>query len=117
VDVDSGEVMFPGGLEQDTVVRLTRRDPGRVSTSVTRAAAVLRERAPNAFVVLQFDCAGRGTLLFGSKATAAIAAPVQAAFADCPVVGLHTYGEIASLGGPTEFHNYTVALVALSEKI
>ena len=115
VNLETGEVMFPGGLEQGTVVRLTRRDPTRITESVVRASCALRESAPNAFVVLQFDCAGRGGLLFGDRTTASIAQPVQDAFDDCPVVGLHTFGEIASLGGATEFHNYTVVLVALSE--
>ena len=63
---------------------------------------------------MQFDCAGRGSILFGSCAAQEIVHPLQEALGDTtPWIGFHTYGEIAPINGKPYYHNYTVVLCAL----
>ena len=114
---EDGALFFPGGgITAGSRVRLVRRDPLTMRASAAQTAEELvraagRERPD---LVLQFDCSGRGKLLFGSCAADEIVAPVQAIVGrDVPWLGFHTYGEIAPLGGRARYHNYTVALLAL----
>ncbi len=72
-------------------------------------------RAPE--LVLQFDCAGRGRILWGGCAADEIVAPLRKTLgATTPWIGFHTYGEIAPIGGRPYYHNYTVALCAFYER-
>jgi hypothetical protein len=115
LDERDGSLLFPGGLPAGRVIQITRRDPERIRRSATSCAAALRarHRAPPA-LVLQFDCAGRGRILFGSRATDEIVRPLQDALGrSTPWLGFHTYGEIAPILSRPYFHNYTVALLAL----
>lgn len=120
LDKSTGALFFPGGgLTEGRVIKLTRRDPEKIRTSARDCAARLRashpERAPD--LVLQFDCAGRGRILWGGSAAAEIVAPLRQVLGPAtPWVGFHTYGEIAPIGGRPYYHNYTVALCALYER-
>jgi hypothetical protein len=115
LDKDTGAVNFPGQLEEGAVVRLTRRDPERIVDGLRRATRSLKSLgAPLA--LLQFDCAGRGRLLFGEAVSEHVVAPIVEEFPTTPIVGFHTYGEIGPLDGKTYYHNYTVALLALFEE-
>lgn len=113
---EGGEgLYFAAGLTEGTVVQLALRDPDKVAE---RAAAAARELAARhddqPLFVLQFDCAGRGRLLFGEKTSDRLVSPLRSAFAPAvPWVGLHTYGEIAPLDGDTHYHNYTGVLCAI----
>jgi hypothetical protein len=114
---EDGALFFPGGgIAVGSRVRLVRRDPVsmRVSAAQTAQSLVGGADAERPDLVLQFDCSGRGKLLFGSCAADEIVAPVQDIVGrDVPWLGFHTYGEIAPLGGRARYHNYTVALLAL----
>ncbi|MEZ5289534.1 MAG: FIST N-terminal domain-containing protein [Vicinamibacterales bacterium] len=120
LDKPSGALFFPGGgLTEGRAIQLTRRDPDRIRESARDCADRVRrshpERAPD--LVLQFDCAGRGRILWGGCAAAEIVAPLRRALGpDTPWIGFHTYGEIAPIGGRPYYHNYTVALCALYER-
>jgi hypothetical protein len=116
LDKETGALFFPGGLEEGTRIQLMRRDPARIEKSAREAAQSIMAghgaRAPN--LVLQFDCAGRGRVIFGNKATEAAVKPMQDAVGkDVPWLGFHTYGELAELGGKPYYHNYTVVVCAL----
>ncbi|MFN8587204.1 MAG: FIST N-terminal domain-containing protein [Candidatus Eisenbacteria bacterium] len=117
LDKETGALFFPGGgLTAGGAMRLTRRDPLRVRNSARECAERIAARHPGespAFV-LQFDCAGRGKQLFGSRTADAIVKPLQNALGtSVPWLGFHSYGEIAPVAGRTFFHNFTVALCAL----
>lgn len=117
---ESGALFFPGGgLDQGDAIQLTRRDPERIRTSAQDCAARLgatHAGRPPA-LVLQFDCAGRGRILFGSAVASEIVVPLRASLgATTPWLGFHTYGEIAPIGDETYYHNYTVALCAIYER-
>ena len=119
LDKPTGALFFPGGgLTEGRGIQLTRRDPERIRVSSRECAAKLRathDRAPD--LVLQFDCAGRGRILWGGSAADEIVAPLRQVLGPAtPWVGFHTYGEIAPIAGRPYYHNYTVALCALYER-
>ncbi len=119
LDASTGALLFPGGrLHQGQRVQLMRRDPDKIERSARACADRIGAARPGAdpCMMFQFDCAGRGQVMFGSMATRRTVKPVQAGFADTvPWLGFHTFGEIAPIGGQTYFHTYTVALCALYE--
>lgn len=115
-DASNGSLFFPGGLAQGARIQMTRRDPDRVRESALGSARALAARSSKASLMLQFDCAGRGRVLFGEQINQSVIAPMQDLFPKTlPWLGFHTFGEIAQLGAGTRFHNYTVALCALSD--
>ena len=113
---DKKALFFPGGLQLGNKIQFTRRDPEQVGASAKRSAIRLVERRrqrPTA--MFQFDCAGRGYMLFGDHTAAIAIRPLQEAIGDVPWVGFHTYGEIAPIAGEAFYHNYTVVLCAMYE--
>lgn len=120
LDKASGALFFPGGgLTEGNRIQLTRRDPEKIKRSAQACAARVLDshdgEAP-AFV-LQFDCAGRGRILFGACTAAEIVVPLRKTLGPTtPWLGFHTYGEIAPLGGRPYYHNYTVALCAVYDR-
>ncbi len=120
LDKATGALFFPGGgIAEGGAMRLTRRDPLRVRTSARECAEQIaaRHAGRSPALVLQFDCAGRGKQLFGSRTAEAIVQPLQDVFGThTPWLGFHTYGEIAPIGDSTYYHNFTVALCALYER-
>jgi len=112
---DSGALFFPGGgIAEGTRVKIARRDPERIRESAVRCAErLLASGLGRPDFVLQFDCAGRGRLMFGPCAASEIVQPLQRILGeDVPWAGFHTYGEIAPVAGRSRYHNYTVALCA-----
>ncbi len=120
LDHDTGALFFPGGgITAGTPVRIARRDPVRIReagrASAQRIAEAHAGRAPA--LVLQFDCAGRGRILFGADVADEVVRPLQEALGPvAPWIGFHTYGEIATLQGRSYYHNYSVALCAVYER-
>lgn len=120
LDHASGALFFPGGgLTEGNRIQLTRRDPEKIRKSAQACAARVldsHDGRPPAFV-LQFDCAGRGRLLFGACTAAQIVVPLRKTLGpQTPWLGFHTYGEIAPLAGRPYYHNYTVALCAVYDR-
>lgn len=113
---DKKSLFFPGGLQLGTNIQFTRRDPQRVAASAEQSAVALARRRPgqSPLAVFQFDCAGRGYMLFGESTAAVAVSPLQKAFAGHPPwIGFHTFGEIAQIDHRTFYHNYSVVLCAL----
>jgi small ligand-binding sensory domain FIST len=116
VDKRRGSLFFPGGLREGTTVQLARRDAQRIHDSVIACGDELAARRPGQTpaLVLQYDCTGRGRLVFGNRTSEKIVAPLRRALGhSAPWMGFHTYGEIAPLAAQTYYHNYTVVLCAL----
>ena len=119
LDRESGALFFPGSLAQGAKIQMTRRDPDRIRRSATTSARELAARRPDErpCLVLHFDCAGRGRIIFGERASEMAITPIQDVLGrDLPWIGFHTYGEIAQLGGSAYYHNYTVVLLALYDR-
>jgi hypothetical protein len=116
LDAESGALYFAAGIRSGTRVQLALRNADKVCTRAVAAARRILDRREGRrpLLVLELDCAGRGALLFGDETTAKLIDPMQRVFGkDVPWIGLHTYGEIAPVGGRTYFHNYTAVLCAL----
>lgn len=111
LDQTTGALFFPGGgLVEGEQVRIMRRDADRIQRSAAQCASELAQARTPAFV-LQFDCAGRGQVMFGNCVAEEVVRPLQRALPGSTAwVGLHTFGEIAPLGAKLHYHNYTVAL-------
>jgi len=119
LDRESGALFFPGSLPQGSRIQMTRRDPDRIKKSAMESARALQARRPGERpnLVLHFDCAGRGRIIFGDRATEMAITPMQEVLGrDLPWLGFHTYGEIAQLDGTAYYHNYTVVLLALYDR-
>jgi hypothetical protein len=115
---DKKSLFFPGGLQLGEQIQFTRRDPELVATSAAQSALTLARRRPgqSPLAVFQFDCAGRGYMLFGERTAAVAVSPLQQAFTgNPPWIGFHTFGEIAQIGRHAFYHNYSVVLCALYE--
>ena len=115
---DRKAMFFPGGLQLGDKIQFTRRDPELVAANAAQSAKSLASRRPGQapLAVFQFDCAGRGYMLFGDNTAAVAVQPLQRAFDGAPPwIGFHTFGEIAQIGERTFYHNYTVVLCALYE--
>ena len=114
LDKETGALFFPGGgLRSDQPIQLTRRDPARIKDSARACARRILDRQPgrDPALVLQFDCAGRGQVLFGASAAEEIIQPLQETLGnEIPWLGFHTYGEIAPIDDQSYYHNYTVVL-------
>jgi hypothetical protein len=81
LDRESGALLFPGGgLTPGGPFRMTRRDPERVRESAHLCATRVAQRHPGRrpALVVQFDCAGRGRQMFGSRTAQHILAPLRA---------------------------------------
>ena len=120
LDKTTGALYFPGGgIRSGTAIRVARRDPGRIGAGARACAERVLARHPDerpAFV-LQFDCAGRGKQFFASRTAEHVVQPLQDVLGpDTPWIGIHTYGEVASVGGSTRYHNFTVALCAIYDR-
>lgn len=117
LDKETGALFFPsGGVPQGQRIQLTRRDPARVHESARACAESIHRRNPGRepALVIQFDCAGRGELLFGADASRHTVTPLREVLGThLPWIGLRTYGEIAPILGRSFYHNYSVALCAL----
>lgn len=116
LDKERGALYFAAGIRSGTRVQLARRNPDKVCVRAVGEAHRLvdKHKGQRPLMVLELDCAGRGAMLFGSETNSRLIDPVQQVFGkDVPWVGLHTYGEIAPVGGRTLFHNYTAVLCAL----
>jgi hypothetical protein len=119
LDAAGGSLFFPGGgFAGDGRIRLTRRDPERVVRSARACAEriALRAQGQRLAFVIQFDCAGRGRQLFGSRVSESIVAPLRDGLdPHVPWIGFHTFGEIAPIGERAYYHNLTTALCAVYE--
>jgi hypothetical protein len=116
LDAATGSLFFAGGdIRSGQRIHLTRRDPARIQAAARACATSLvpRDTALPA-VVFQFDCAGRGKLIFGQRASEEVPRPLlEVVGSETPCIGFHTFGEIAPLGPKTYYHNYSAALCAL----
>jgi hypothetical protein len=94
LDKENGALFFPGGgLDAGQPIQLTRRDQQKICSSAEACAARILERGnkqPPA-LVLQFDCAGRGRILFGACAADKIVEPLRRTLGEHVPLGRRAY--------------------------
>jgi hypothetical protein len=117
LDEETGALFCPTtSFEVGQTIRLNRRDIVEIRENARGCAKSLHDPAARPSAVFQFDCAGRGRMLYGAATADALVRPLQAELGiDLPWIGFHTYGEIGAVGEQLLTHNYTVVLVVLYE--
>jgi len=119
MDKTTGAVKFSVEIPRGCPIHLTRRDPEVIAENVLAAFKNLLARNQNKKVlaVFQYDCAGRGKVIYGHNVNNLLIKPVQQLLpADTPWIGFHTYGEIAPIGNKIFFHNFTAVIAVLFDK-
>lgn len=115
-DDEKGSIAISTEVPVGSSVWMTRRDIDKIQNSndvmVTRLKSRLGGKKPK--LVIQFDCGGRGKLMFDDDQRWALQQRLQSSFdMDAPWAGMFSFGEIGPVGNQNCFHNYTVVLLAL----
>jgi len=110
-----GYILVQPEFQVGAVIQLARRDPQVIREGLrllaTQFKALIGERTPE--LILHYDCAGRGKVVFPEMERQMNLQIVQDAVAkDTVWSGFFTYGEIMPVGGVNAIHNYTAVLVA-----
>lgn len=116
-DDAAGSVTIPTEVQEGTSIWMTRRDHEKIAKGVERMADEIRGRLEGAApaFVLQFDCAGRGKVVFRDQQKSDLLRRLQEKVgASAPWLGFYTYGEIGPVGEENCFHNYTAVVMAVA---
>lgn len=116
-DDAAGSVTIPTEVSEGTSIWMTRRDHEKIAQGIDRMADEIRgrlgETTPS--FVLQFDCAGRGKVVFRDQQKSDLLRRLQERVgATLPWLGFYTYGEIGPVGDQNCFHNYTAVVLAVA---
>jgi hypothetical protein len=113
---ETGAVNFSVEIPQGTTIHFTRRDPQIIAEKAMSDFKELLERnkGKKIIAIFQYDCAGRGQVIYGRDLNKALIKPLQQLVdPDIPWIGFFTYGEIAPIGKKVFFHNFTVVIGVL----
>lgn len=118
IDKETGAVKFSVEIPAGTEIHITRRDPQIIAEKVHSALKELLERNKDKKIlaVFQYDCAGRGRVIYGKDVYCVLLEPLKKLLGDVPWIGFHTYGEIAPLCGKVFFHNFTAVIGIMFNK-
>jgi hypothetical protein len=111
-----GSLSISTEIAPGTKVRITRRDPEKISVGAKNLAQRLKAKCGNRqpVAVLHFDCAARGKMIFGEDAKEKGIDVMQDVFGkNIPWLGFYTYGEIAPIGGHNYPHTCTAVLFVI----
>ncbi|NRA68241.1 MAG: FIST C-terminal domain-containing protein [Pseudobacteriovorax sp.] len=113
---EAGSVEIPTEVKVGQSLWFTRRDHERVLNGMKDIAddmsKKLAGRKPK--LMFQFECAGRGKMLFRESEVVATQDELQSNFNESlPWIGFFVYGEIAPVEEENCFHNYTTVLAAV----
>jgi len=96
---------------------MSSRDKEKTTTGLDRMAAQIKQELGDAQprLVLHFDCAARGKVMFRDKEKLQLLRQFrQAVGPEAPWAGFYTFGEIGPVGKHNCYHNYTAVVLALS---
>lgn len=116
---ETGALTFSVEISEGTKIHITRRDPQVIADKVIAAFKELLERNAGKKIlgVLQFDCAGRGRVIYGNNLNKLIFEPLQKLVAPTiPWLGFHTFGEIAPIYNKNLYHNFTAIIGVIFDK-
>lgn len=113
---EEGSVTIQSEVTDGTDLWIVRRDKELITGGLQAMARQIKEktgeRKPK--FVLQFECMGRGKVVFrDSEKIALIRSLQQEIGADIPWIGFYTYGEIGPVVGYNCFHNFTAVIAAV----
>ncbi len=126
-DDAAGSVTISTDVVEGSSVWMTRRDQEKIAAGLDRMGAEVHEGLGGepAKLVFQFDCAGRGKVVFRDQVKTELLRKLQSAVAPAapgrptpwratPWMGFYSYGEIGPVAGENHFHNYTAVLLAIA---
>ncbi|WP_328753647.1 FIST signal transduction protein [Geomesophilobacter sediminis] len=115
-DDRAGSVTIQSDVENGTELWITRRDKelmheGLKSTT-ERITGQMGGRPPK--FVLQFECVGRGRVLFREQEKLELLTQLQTRLGTAlPWIGFYSYGEIAPISGCNYLHNFSAVVVSV----
>jgi hypothetical protein len=111
----TAHISMAAEIPQGTKIIMQKREAEAIKQKAKECAETIRNRhGAQPALVFQFDCAGRGKLMFGEKVNETIVDPLQNTLGkSVPWIGFHTFGEIAPIGDKNAYHNYSVVLCAI----
>ncbi len=115
-DDEAGSITIPTEVQEGTKVWMTRRDHDKIGKGVGRIGEQIKQKLDGNVpkLVLHFDCAGRGKMVFREQRKLGMLRSLQQELGpEVPWLGFYTYGEIGPVGTCNCFHNYTLSLMAL----
>ncbi len=98
------------------ILWIMRRDPLKIAERIEYLAFQLKKEEKTGKLprlILQFDCAGRGRLLFREEQKLKFQNILQDCFTNVPWVGVYTHGEFAPINHKDYLHNYTLVLLKI----
>jgi small ligand-binding sensory domain FIST len=117
VKMADGSIVVQTEVQEGTSIWFSSRDKEKISTGFDRMAAEIKEQldGDQPKLVLQFECATRGKMMFREQEKLQILRQFRRSVGpDVPWAGFYTAGEI----GPVEEHNlrhlYTSVVLAVS---
>jgi hypothetical protein len=115
-DDQAGSIRISTEVKAGDGVWMTRRDHDKIQTGIDRLAADLQRQMGDAApqLVLQFDCAGRGKVIFKQDQLQALMQRLRTQVSPAaPWSGFHCYSEIGPVNDRNYFHNFTSVVAAL----
>lgn len=116
-DFDAGAAIFQSDVPTGARVSWQHRTRSRVVDATEQMQTELLERLEGAtpWAAMSFECAARTAPFLGVDATRAEHQRLRRAVApSTPWLGMMAWGEIAPVGGISEFHNYTYPVALLT---
>jgi len=115
-DDQQGSVTIQSEVPAGTDIWIVRRDKdlirGGVKAISDRIRTTLGSEKPK--FILQFECVGRGKVVFREQEKADLIRSLQKDFGpDIPWLGFYSYGEIGPIRQSNCFHNFTTVLLTV----
>lgn len=115
-DDATGSVTIPTNIASGTQIWMTHRDYDKIAKGINKVVEQMQQQLAGTKpkIVFQFDCAGRGKVIFREEQKEELLKILQNGVGNTvPWIGFSTYGEIGPVHTQNCFHNYTVVLVAI----
>lgn len=115
-DDQAGSIRIPTEVKAGDGVWMTRRDHDKIQAGIDRLIGDLKSQlgGESPKLVLQFDCAGRGKVIFRQDQLQALQKRLREGIpAGTPWSGFHCYSEIGPVNQWNLFHNFTAVVAAL----
>lgn len=115
-DDQAGSIRIPTEVKAGDGVWMTRRDHDKIQAGIDRLIADLRTQlgGESPQLVLQFDCAGRGKVIFRQDQLQALQKRLrEGVAAGTAWSGFHCYSEIGPVNQQNLFHNFTAVVLAI----
>lgn len=111
-----GYVTIQSEVREGTALWLARRDKELIKNGIETISRRIHEEMAGVRpkFVLQFECVGRGKVVFREREKAELMETLQKNLGEgVPWMGFYTYGEIGPIAGYNCYHNFTSVIVAV----